>query len=177
VNARSGFTALAQRRILVLGADGDGKSTLAARLHGIHLHNGFIAELAGHDSRNLLAATGSARIAIIVVDARQGVRAKTRGDILLARSLGVRRLIAAVNKMDLVGCEYEVFKTLRADLLAAAANQNFAALDFVPVIAPDGDMVTERGDRLDWYRGPVLEEMIESAADAAGALADAELLS
>jgi sulfate adenylyltransferase subunit 1 len=128
----------------------------------------IIADAPGHEqyTRNMVTAASTADLAIILVDARKGVLTQTRRHSCIAQLVGIRHLVIAVNKMDLVGYSQQVFETIQRDYLAFADRVGIADARFVPLSALVGDMVVDRGERLDWYRGPTLLEMLEAAPAA-----------
>ena len=128
----------------------------------------IIADAPGHEqyTRNMVTAASTAHLAIILVDARKGVLTQTRRHSYVAHLVGIPHLVVAVNKMDLVGWSPEVFDRIRRDYLAFAAKLGIPDVRFIPLSALDGDMVVERGDRLGWYDGPTLLEILETAPAA-----------
>jgi len=124
----------------------------------------IIADTPGHEqyTRNMATGASTAHAAVILVDARKGVLPQTRRHTIIARLLGIRHIVVAVNKMDLVGFEQSVFERIRADMLGFAGSLAIPDLRFVPLSALAGDMVVERGVGLAWYRGPTLLETLES---------------
>jgi sulfate adenylyltransferase subunit 1 len=134
----------------------------------------IIADTPGHEqyTRNMVTGASTADAAVILVDARKGVLQQTRRHTYVIRMLGVRHVIVAVNKMDLVGYDEAAFERIRSDFLAFASPLGIADLRFVPISALRGDGVVERGANLGWYRGPALLGALEGidAADAADAL-------
>jgi sulfate adenylyltransferase subunit 1 len=134
----------------------------------------IIADTPGHEqyTRNMVTAASTADAAVILVDARKGVLPQTRRHSYVARLLGVRHILVAVNKMDLVGFDEKVFEQICADFLAFAAPLGIADIRFIPMSALRGDGVVERGTNMRWYRGPTLLAALESldAADGAYAL-------
>ena len=125
----------------------------------------IIADAPGHEqyTRNMVTAASTADLAIILVDARKGVLTQTRRHSYLAHLVGIPHLIVAVNKMDLVGYEQDVFERIMADYLDFAEKLGIEDVHFIPMSALNGDMVVERGSRLDWYAGPTLIELLEDA--------------
>lgn len=130
--------------------------------------------LFAHDGRAFIlldgvdARGGRPDGALIVVDALRGVTARAAAALDAALQSGIARVIVAVNRMDAAGYEYEVFKSVAAQVaqLTAGAAQR---VSLVPVSAWRGDNVAHRGDNIDWYRGPTLVEFlatIEVGADA-----------
>jgi bifunctional enzyme CysN/CysC len=109
-------------------------------------------------------ATGAstASLAVILIDARKGVLPQTRRHAAISHLLGIRRMVLAVNKMDLVGFRQDVFETIRAEFLDFSQRLGPCELDFIPLSALDGDNVVERSTRIPWYSGPSLMEYLES---------------
>ena len=128
----------------------------------------IIADAPGHEqyTRNMVTAASTAHLALILVDARKGVLTQTRRHSYLAHLVGIPHLVIAVNKMDLVGWSRATFERIRADYLAFAAKLGIRDVRFIPISALDGDMVVDRGDRLGWYDGPTLLEILEGAPPA-----------
>ncbi len=133
----------------------------------------IIADTPGHEqyTRNMVTGASTAQAAVILLDATKGVLPQTRRHTYLTQLLGVRHVIVAVNKMDLVGYEQVVFERLRADFLGFAAPLGIADLHFVPISALRGDLVVERGEGIDWYAGPTLIELLETIEPRDDALA------
>ncbi len=123
----------------------------------------IIADTPGHEqyTRNMVTGASTADAAIILVDARKGVLPQTRRHTCIAHLLGVKRILVAVNKMDLVEYDRAVFDGIRRDFLAFADKLGIRELRFFPVSALAGDMVVERGERLSWYDGPTLLQALE----------------
>jgi sulfate adenylyltransferase subunit 1 len=134
----------------------------------------IIADTPGHEqyTRNMVTAASTAHAAVILVDARKGVLQQTRRHTYIAHLLGVRHVVVAVNKMDLVGFDHTVFDRIRKDYLAFVSELRIPDLRFIPISALRGDLVVERGSNLQWYEGPTLLSALEEidAADEAGAL-------
>jgi len=128
----------------------------------------IIADAPGHEqyTRNMVTAASTAHLAIILVDARKGVLTQTRRHSKLAHLVGIRHLVIAVNKMDLVGWSRATFEAIRADYLEFAAKLGIPDVRFLPLSALSGDMVVERGGNLGWYDGPTLLEILEEAPAA-----------
>jgi sulfate adenylyltransferase subunit 1 len=128
----------------------------------------IIADAPGHEqyTRNMVTAASTANLAIILVDARKGVLTQTRRHSYIAHLVGIPHLVVAVNKMDLVGYSREVFEQIRKAYLEFAAGLGIRDVRFIPLSALNGDMVVERGERLAWYDGPTLMELLEAAPAA-----------
>jgi sulfate adenylyltransferase subunit 1 len=125
----------------------------------------ILGDTPGHEqyTRNMVTAASTADLAVILVDARKGVVAQTRRHAALAHLLGIRQLVVAVNKMDLVNGSERAFEAIRRDCLAFAGELGMPPMAFVPISAMGGDMVVARGARLPWYAGPTLLELLEAA--------------
>jgi sulfate adenylyltransferase subunit 1 len=130
----------------------------------------IIADSPGHEqyTRNMVTAASTADVAVLLVDARKGLLAQTRRHATIATLLGVRRLILAVNKMDLVDFDQYVFERIDHEFRAWLAGHPEARAEVasVPLSALDGDMVAERGERLSWHHGPTLLQLLEGAPAA-----------
>jgi len=134
----------------------------------------IIADTPGHEqyTRNMVTGASTADAAVILIDARKGVLPQTRRHAYIAHLLGVRHIVVAVNKMDLVGFDETVFERIRKDFLAFVSALGIADLRFIPISALRGDLVVERGESMSWYRGPTLLAALEEidVADEADAL-------
>jgi sulfate adenylyltransferase subunit 1 len=128
----------------------------------------IIADAPGHEqyTRNMVTAASTANLAIILIDARKGVLTQTRRHSYLAHLLDIPHLVVAVNKMDLVDYDQATFERIRAEYLDFTARLGIGDVSFIPLSALNGDMVVERGDRLDWYTGPTLLDVLENAPAA-----------
>ena len=124
----------------------------------------IIADTPGHEqyTRNMVTGASTAGAAVILIDARKGLLPQSRRHLYLAHLLGIRNVIVAVNKLDLVGYASAIFDALRAEFERFAASLNIPNLRFIPMSALRGDMVVERGTRLGWYQGPTLLEALEA---------------
>ena len=129
----------------------------------------IIADTPGHEqyTRNMATGASTADLAIILVDARRGILAQTKRHSTIAALLGIRHLVVAVNKMDLVGWDEAVFESIKADYLAFAARLGVPDLTFIPLSAKLGDNVVHRSERTPYYLGPTLLSALESAHVAA----------
>ncbi|HRK56872.1 MAG TPA: GTP-binding protein [Burkholderiaceae bacterium] len=137
----------------------------------------IIADAPGHEqyTRNMVTAASTADVAILLIDARKGILPQTRRHASLAALLGINQLILAVNKMDLVDYDPNRFQAIETEFRAWLAQHPelaIGAVHAVPLSALAGDMVVERGARLNWYTGPTLVELLESADDAQTAQLD-----
>ncbi|HVB15243.1 MAG TPA: GTP-binding protein, partial [Stellaceae bacterium] len=188
-----------QLRFLTCGSVGDGKSTLIGRLlcnadvikgdqlederheritiDGAYRHfstplrSFAVADSPGHEqyTRNMATGASNADLAVLLVDARKGVLPQTRRHSLICSLFGIRHIVLAVNKLDLVGFDRAVFDRIAADYTRFAADMGFASLVMIPLSARFGDNLTERSARTPWYDGPSLLEYLEGieVSDAA----------
>jgi bifunctional enzyme CysN/CysC len=133
----------------------------------------IVADTPGHEqyTRNMATGASNAELAIILVDARKGVLVQTRRHSLICSLLGIRHVVLAVNKMDLVGYGQETFERIAGDYAAFASQLGFRSIFPIPISARFGDNITKSG-AMPWYRGPVLLDYLESI-DVEGEAADA----
>jgi sulfate adenylyltransferase subunit 1 len=124
----------------------------------------IIADAPGHEqyTRNMATGASNADALVLLVDVTKSLLPQTRRHLLIAHLLGIRQVVAFVNKMDQVGYEQTTFEKVRAELEAFAAPLGLESLDVLPGSALRGDMVVERGESLGWYTGPTLLERLES---------------
>lgn len=124
----------------------------------------IIADTPGHEqyTRNMITGGSTANLAVILVDARLGVITQTRRHTYLVSLLGIRHVVLAVNKMDLVDFSQEVFEKIVADYKAFIKPLGIADLQCIPLSALDGDNVVERSRRTPYYGGPSLLEFLET---------------
>ena len=126
----------------------------------------IIADTPGHEqyTRNMVTGASGAELAIILVDARKGVQVQTKRHSYIVSLLGIKRIIVAINKMDLVDFDQTVFNTIKQEYDTFAAGLSDAELSFVPVSALRGDNVVARSDATPWYTGESLLTTLESAS-------------
>jgi bifunctional enzyme CysN/CysC len=124
----------------------------------------IVADTPGHEqyTRNMATGASTADLAVVLVDARQGVLTQTRRHTVIASLLGIRRIVLAVNKIDLVGFDAAKFGKIVADYQAFAATLGFDGIVAIPLSARFGDNVTRRSSNMPWYFGPTLLEHIET---------------
>jgi bifunctional enzyme CysN/CysC len=135
----------------------------------------IIADTPGHEqyTRNMATGASTAELAVILLDARKGVLPQTRRHAAIAWLLGIRRIVAVVNKMDLAGYRREVFDQIRRDFERFATRLAGCEIDFIPVSALEGDNVVRRGPRMPWFEGPSLLEYLETVSPGGSAPLDA----
>ncbi|HTO06096.1 MAG TPA: sulfate adenylyltransferase subunit CysN, partial [Myxococcota bacterium] len=124
----------------------------------------IIADCPGHEqyTRNMATGASTCELAIILIDARKGVLPQTRRHSFIVALLGLRHVVVAVNKMDLVGWSQAVFDRIRADYEAFATKLDLPDIHFLPLSALKGDNVVERSANLPWYHGAPLLDYLET---------------
>lgn len=124
----------------------------------------IIADTPGHEqyTRNMITGGSTANLAIILVDARTGVITQTRRHTYLVSLLGIKHVVLAVNKMDLVDFDKNIFDRIVADYKEFVAPLNISDITYIPLSALDGDNVVDKSERTPWYEGPSLLEFLET---------------
>ena len=124
----------------------------------------IVADCPGHEqyTRNMATGASTADLAVVLVDARKGLLAQTRRHSYIVSLLGIRHVVLAVNKMDLVGYEQAVFDDIVAGYQALATQLGIEQISFIPLSALNGDNLSAHSDAMPWYRGPSLLEHLET---------------
>ena len=124
----------------------------------------IVADTPGHEqyTRNMVTGASTADLAVILIDARKGILTQTRRHSYLAHLIGIRNIVLAVNKMDLVGYDQAVFDKIVADYAAFAQSIGISAFTPIPISGFKGDNITARSDNTPWYQGPTLMAHLES---------------
>jgi bifunctional enzyme CysN/CysC len=124
----------------------------------------IVADTPGHEqyTRNMVTGASTADAAILLVDARKGVLTQTRRHSYLVSLLGIRHVVLAVNKMDLVGYARSPFAAIEADYRAFATRIGLEDVRCIPVAALHGDNVVTPSLRMDWYAGPTVLDYLET---------------
>ena len=124
----------------------------------------IIADTPGHEqyTRNMATGASTASLAIILIDARYGVQTQTRRHSYLVSLLGIRHVIVAVNKMDLMDFDESVFERIRQDYVDFSASLGISDVRFIPLSALNGDNVASLSPSMPWYAGPTLLDYLES---------------
>jgi len=130
----------------------------------------IIADTPGHEqyTRNMATGASTADLAVILVDASKGILPQTRRHTFIASLLGIRNVLAAINKMDLVDFREDLFLQLQRDFQELAGQLGIPRVQCVPVSALDGDNVVDRSVRTPWYQGPTMLEHLETVPLSAG---------
>lgn len=149
-----------------LAAEREQKITidLAYRFFATATRKFIVADAPGREqyTRNMATGASTADLALILVNAQAGLTQQTRRHALIAATLGVRHLVVAVNKMDLVAYSQAAFAAIGADFRKFADRLGDVGITFIPVSARGGDNVVKRSSSMGWYRGPTLMETLET---------------
>ena len=124
----------------------------------------IVADTPGHEqyTRNMITGASTADLAVILIDARRGVLTQTRRHSYLVSLIGIKHVILAINKMDLVNYAHEVFDRILGDYTAFASQLDIAKIIPIPISALAGDNITERSGNTPWYHGPTLMGHLEN---------------
>lgn len=124
----------------------------------------IVADTPGHEqyTRNMATGASTADLAVLLVDARNGLQVQTRRHAFIASLLGIRHVVLAVNKIDLVDFSQERFDEIRADFEAFASGFDFESQIAIPLSARFGDNVTTKSGKMAWYSGPTLLDHLET---------------
>jgi bifunctional enzyme CysN/CysC len=136
----------------------------------------IVADTPGHEqfTRNMVTGASTAELAVLLIDARKGVLTQTRRHSFLVDLLGIRNIVLAVNKMDLVGYSQSRFDEIVADYRAFADEVGITAFTAIPVSGLTGDNIASRSPAMPWYTGPSLIEHLETVPVAATSVHAAE---
>lgn len=124
----------------------------------------IVADTPGHEqyTRNMATGASTAQLAIILIDARKGVLTQTRRHSRIVAMMGIRHVVLAVNKMDLVAFDPAVFTRIEADYRQFALACQFASIQAIPLSAFEGDNVLHPSERMPWYAGPPLMDYLDT---------------
>jgi bifunctional enzyme CysN/CysC len=124
----------------------------------------IVADTPGHEqyTRNMATGASTADLAVVLVDARKGLLTQTRRHSYICSLLGIRQIVLAVNKIDLVEQPESVFRDIVAQYLGFVGSLGFARVVPIPISARYGDNIVSRSERTSWYRGPSLLEHLET---------------
>jgi len=126
----------------------------------------IVADTPGHEqyTRNMVTGASTADLAVVLIDARKGVLTQTKRHTTLVNLVGIKEIVLAVNKMDLVGYKREVFDKIVEDYKAFAAQLGTPKFTAIPMSALEGDNITSRSINTGWYSGPTLMGYLETVA-------------
>ena len=127
----------------------------------------IIADTPGHEqyTRNMATGASTADVAIILIDARQGILTQTKRHSYIASLLGIKNLIVAINKMDLVDFSEEIFESIKKDykeIIPNLPHNEDLNIDFIPLSALDGDNILTVSPKCSWYKGKPLMELLDT---------------
>jgi bifunctional enzyme CysN/CysC len=124
----------------------------------------IVADCPGHEqyTRNMATGASNAELAVVLVDARKGLLPQTRRHSYICGLLGIRQVVLAVNKMDLIDYDQAIYEAIAAQYRALAPEFGILQVHCLPVVALSGDNVGGRSIRMPWYRGPSLLDLLES---------------
>ena len=124
----------------------------------------IVADTPGHEqyTRNMITGASTADLAVILMDARKGVLVQTRRHSFLVSLIGIKNVVLAVNKMDLVGYSQETFDKIVADYRVFAKQIGFENILAIPISGLKGDNITDASTRMPWYKGPTLMHHLET---------------
>ncbi|MDC0214515.1 sulfate adenylyltransferase subunit CysN [Gammaproteobacteria bacterium] len=137
---------------------------VAYRFFGTDHRKFIVADTPGHEqyTRNMVTGASTADVAVILVDAKQGILVQTRRHSFLTSLLGVKHVVLAVNKMDLIDYDEEAYQLIVEDYRSFSKKLNFDSITPIPLSALKGDNVIKRSSQTNWYKGPTLLGYLET---------------
>ena len=137
----------------------------------------IISDAPGHEqyTRNMAVAASRAQISIVLVDATKGVRTQTLRHLTICSLMGVQRVLVAVNKLDAVGFNEEIYLQIKSEIEKTLTRLELTDVHFIPLSALAGDNVVQRSTQAPWYQGPTLLEAIQSWQPTQSASATARM--
>ncbi len=148
-----------------LAAEREQKITIdiAYRFFNTECRKFIVADAPGHEqyTGNMATGASTADLALILVSAGTGLTQQTKRHSLIVSTFGVRQIVVAINKMDLVGWSEAAFRKTEAEFRALAKDLDISEIVCIPTAARSGDNVVSRSQNMDWYRGPTLLEYLE----------------
>ena len=137
----------------------------------------IISDAPGHEqyTRNMAVAASRAQISIVLVDATKGVRTQTLRHLIICSLMGVQRVLVAVNKLDAVGFNQEIYLQIKGEIEETLTRLDLTDVHFIPLSALAGDNVVQRSTQAPWYQGPTLLEAIQSWQPTQSASATARM--
>ncbi|HQT63088.1 MAG: adenylyl-sulfate kinase [Acidocella sp. 20-57-95] len=143
---------------------------VAYRFMGTKARKFIIADTPGHEqyTRNMVTGASGAELAILLVDARKGIQVQTRRHAFICALLGIKHIVLAVNKIDLMAYSQSVFETIKSEFSAFSQKFGFTDMAAIPLSARYGDNVASRSAHMPWYQGPTLLahlEQVDAAQD------------
>lgn len=138
---------------------------VAYRYFGTSKRAFIVADTPGHEqyTRNMVTGASNAEFALLLVDAKAGLTQQTLRHSRILSLLGIRRVLLAVNKMDLVDCRQAPFDAIRDEYQVFASQLAFEHVEAIPIVARDGDNIVRPSERMPWYKGPTVLQHLEAA--------------
>lgn len=124
----------------------------------------IVADTPGHEeyTRNMAVGASFANLAVILVDASQGVLTQTRRHTRICSLMGIKHFVFAINKMDLIDYQQDKFKKIQKDIKVLLAEFDYSTAQMIPVSATEGDNITKRSNHMPWYKGKTLLDYLET---------------
>ncbi len=124
----------------------------------------IVADTPGHEqyTRNMATGASTADVAILMIDARKGILTQTKRHSFIVSLLGIKHVVLAVNKLDIVGYDRSIYDTIVEEYAAFAADLKFDSITLIPMSALNGDNITEKSTETPWYAGPSLITYLET---------------
>lgn len=124
----------------------------------------ILADVPGHEqyTRNMATGASLANLAIIMVDAQKGLLPQSKRHLFISSLLGVRHVLVAINKMDLVNYDQQIFAKIKEDFSTFLAKLDIPDIEFIPISSLKGDMIVERGSNMSWYQGTTALNYLEN---------------
>lgn len=150
---------------------------VAYRYFATDVRSFILADCPGHEqyTRNTVTGMSTAEAVVLLIDARHGVVTQTRRHATVAALLGIRHVVFAVNKIDLVDFDESVYRQIESDALALADRLELGSVHVVPASAKQGDNIVDRSENTPWYDGPSVLELLENFDIASDKNEDASL--
>ena len=125
----------------------------------------IVADTPGHEqyTRNMVTGASNADLSVILIDARKGVIEQTKRHAFICSLLGIKQVVLAINKMDLIDYDESIFHQIHDDFLAFSSQLKFNTITPIPMSALKADNVVSRSANMTWFRGPTLMAMLETA--------------
>ncbi len=123
----------------------------------------IIADTPGHEqyTRNMATGASTASLAVLLIDARRGILTQTKRHSFIVSQLGIKHIVVAINKMDLIDYSQDVFEKIKEEFSQFADNFSFESIEYFPLSALDGANVVKKGSETPWYNGPTLLNHLE----------------
>jgi len=137
---------------------------VAYRFFSTNKRKFIVADTPGHEqyTRNMATGASTAELAILMIDARKGILTQTKRHSFIVSLLGIKHVVLAINKMDLIGFDQNVFQEIDKNYRTFAKDLGFHNIESIPVSALEGDNIIEKSNKTDWYDGPMLMEHLET---------------